>query len=122
MPKTILVVDDNDGVRRVISEILRVEGYLIESAASGAEALEAIRRIEPDVIVLDMMMPDMAGVEALRTVRREGVRSRIVAVSGMSYLLEAAKRAGAHEILLKPMSPQDLVAAIERVLGTGATA
>ena len=122
MPKTILVVDDNDGVRRVISEILRVEGYLIESAASGAEALEAIRRIEPDVIVLDMMMPDMAGVEALRTVRREGVRSRIVAVSGMSYLLEAAKRAGADEILLKPMSPQDLVAAIERVLGTGATA
>jgi len=122
VPKTILVVDDNDGVRRVMSEMLRVEGYLIESASCGAEALEAIRRREPDAIVLDMMMPDMAGVEAIGTVRREGVRSRIVAVSGMSYLLEAAKRAGADEVLLKPMSPEDLVAAIERVLGKGATA
>lgn len=122
MPKKILVVDDNDGVRRVMCEMLRAEGYLIESAASGAEALEAVRRSEPDAIVLDLVMPDMEGVEAIGALRREGVRSRIVAVSGMSYLLEAAKRAGADEVLLKPMRPEELVAAIERVLGNSATA
>ena len=103
-------------------EMLRLEGYLIESAASGAEALEAVRRSEPDAIVLDMMMPDMAGVEAIGTLRREGIRSRIVAVSGLSSLLEAAKRAGANEVLLKPMSPEELVAAIGRVLVKRASA
>ena len=112
----VLVVDDNDGVRRVVCEMLRFEGFTVESASSGQEAIQAAERSNPDAIVLDMMMPDMPGLETLRALRNNGTRAKVIAVSGLPDYLSLAQSAGADGVLMKPLDPDELLASIQRVL------
>jgi DNA-binding response OmpR family regulator len=118
----VLVVDDNDGVRRVVCEMLRMEGFAVDSVASAQQALQAVRHAEPHAIVLDMMMPDMNGLDAIRALRAGGAKSKIVAVSGLPDLLGMAASIGADDVLMKPLNPDELVAAIRRALAPRASA
>lgn len=68
--KLILVVDDQVGIRALISEVLGQQGYQVQTAASGVEALVWLGRCQPDLILLDMNMPSMSGLETLQGVRR----------------------------------------------------
>ncbi len=77
---TVLVVDDDKDIRESLVEILRDEGYEVTSACNGAEALEAIDRRAPDVMLLDLMMPVVNGWEVLETLRLRGTHPKLPVV------------------------------------------
>jgi CheY-like chemotaxis protein len=116
MRQTILVVDDDDGVRRVISEMLRHEGYAVDQAASGRTALEMLGGRQPDLILVDMVLPDIPGLQMISMLRERPARPRILAVSGLPHLLEVAAAAGADGAVAKPMTPEELIEAVRRAL------
>lgn len=112
--KTILVVDDDPGVLTLIRMIFRSEGWNVDTARNGREAIEQLEVLpaEPDVIVLDLMMPEIDGREFYKIARDRGVRSRIMILS--AYGSERArKELGAEDALAKPFEPEVLVARVE---------
>lgn len=114
----ILVVDDELGIRHLIARILESEGHRVDLAGSGQEALDAIDCWMPDLIVLDLVMPEMDGWRFLEELYKRGVRrrTRVLIVSG--YVQEAPPPEGqpAHRILPKPFDAADLIGLVDRAL------
>jgi CheY-like chemotaxis protein len=128
---TILVVDDENEVGAVIRRVLERAGYTVNVANSAASGLEAVAAHAPDVVVTDVIMPKVHGVELIKILRERYPRIRVIAISGggsfgpLSYkpeaisthaYLAAAREAGAQEILTKPFDLTDLLAAVRRLL------
>ena len=110
----ILVADDNADMREYVARILRDEGWFVETAANGRIALEAARRKAPDVLLTDVMMPELGGFELLQAIRQdESTRSipvvMLTARSGEEARVEGM-RAGADDYLVKPFAARELVA------------
>jgi DNA-binding response OmpR family regulator len=117
MPKTILVVDDKANVRQLLSDYLAQQGFRVVTATNGREALYAARHETPDVILLDIMMPEMDGYEFLQTYRRE----RSVPVIIITARVEESDAVlglelGADDYILKPFRLRELVARVRAVL------
>lgn len=120
MLKRILVVDDEEEIRRLLIFTLKAEGYTTFEASSGAEAIEMIASEEPDLVVLDVMMPHMDGWEVLKQLREQGTRA------STRILLLTARRTendfvmgwklGVDEYATKPFDPDELVTLIEQTL------
>ena len=112
----VMVVDNHDmaraGLGLVVSGIDELQ--LVAEAADGVEAVEVCRKVQPDVILMDMMMPVMGGVEATRAIRCTNQAVRIIAVSSFHYadLVQAALNAGADAFLSKDVSVDELVSTI----------
>jgi len=106
MTKHILVVDDNDLNRMLISKILELEGYQVTLAGNGIAAIEAVTNAMPDLAILDVMMPDMDGYELCRKLRQPPINAKIpiVMLTAMSSEEERklALAAGANDIWSKP--------------------
>lgn len=120
MFKQILVVDDEITIIDLIETLLSSEGFEITSAANGEEGLRMVDARVPDLIITDISMPDMEGVEFISRLRKNGVRVPIIAMSGNAVgmgFLKATKLFGAAETLLKPFSSYDLRSAVKRSLG-----
>ena len=132
--QTVLVVDDEIDVRDAIKRVLDRAGYSVRGIDTASGALEELRRSGADVVITDIIMPKINGVEAIEFIRKEFPAVRIIAISGggnfgitayqpsaitTSAYLAAAERAGAHLILTKPFESRDLINAIEQVLGVG---
>jgi CheY-like chemotaxis protein len=118
--QAILVVDDDPEVRRVIQGTLEEEGWTVETAADGLQALEWARRSRPRLVVLDMGLPrlDGHGVAAgLRSVYGDAVPILVVTADGQA--VEKARRVGARAHLSKPFDLDDLCAAVQHVLTQG---
>ncbi len=119
MSARILVVDDEPAVRLMIRKILAVEGYDVEDAANGMEALQTFERRIPDVVLLDLMMPEMDGWHFLEELRARDLRNstRVIIVSALrdDETLQRSRDSGAPH-LLKPFDPQALIDAIEDAL------
>ncbi|MEJ2237940.1 MAG: response regulator [Gemmatimonadales bacterium] len=118
----ILVIDDEEGVRQVVAKVLEREGHDVVEASDGKVALSLMRDNLPDVVVCDLFMPEMDGVEVLRKLRRDYPQMSVVAISGGGYqgqvqLLDVAKTLGAVAVLKKPFELGELVAAVNRALG-----
>ena len=117
MAKTILVVDDKASVRKLVHEYLTEEGFRVVTAANGREALFAARHEKPDLILLDIMMPEMGGYEFLRLYTREGDAPIILLTAKVE---ESDKvlglELGADDYVTKPFSMRELVARIRAVL------
>lgn len=120
---TILVVDDESPIRDLVRDILELEGHDVVEAADGPAALDAVAAQEPDLLVLDIMMPGMSGLDVLRSLRREHSGSELPII-----LLTAASdddttwagwTAGASVFLPKPFDPSHLMDWVERLLGDG---
>jgi DNA-binding response OmpR family regulator len=79
----ILVVDDDPDVRDVLTRFLRRRGYVVENAADGEEALAAVRAHDPDLMVLDVYLPKLSGLEVLHAIQGEDLHTRTIAVSGI---------------------------------------
>lgn len=124
MSRTILVVDDEEEVRRLAGLYLRDAGYRVLEAADGRRALEVVARHAPDLVVLDLVMPEMEGAETIQELRRARPGLRVLAISGVvgaDFYLHAAKMLGASDTLRKPFSREQLLRAIEPLLdGEGA--
>ena len=108
-PPRVLVVDDHFDTARSYYVGLRMDGYEAEFAVNGYGAIEAARRFRPDIVILDLRLPDLDGCELARVLRREPAckDARIVAVSGLSSDDDRrrALEAGCDECLLKPLDP-----------------
>lgn len=114
---TILVVDDEPQIRRVMRSTLTSHGYVILEAKSGEEAIEAARREKPDLVLLDVNMPGMSGVEACREIRR-GSTAPIIMLTVRNAELDKvlALDAGADDYVAKPFGMEELLARIRAAL------
>lgn len=114
---TILVVDDERKIRDLVRSYLEREGYAVLVADTGQRALEAVDRARPDLVVLDLMLPDIAGEEVARSVRSHSDVPIIMltAKAGEDDRVNGL-RIGADDYLPKPFSPRELVARVEAVL------
>jgi two-component system response regulator (stage 0 sporulation protein F) len=106
---TILIVDDQPGIRRLLTEVLSENGYAVETAANGYEGLQKARELKPELVLMDMKMPGMDGIETLRELRRLGQCPKVVMMTAYGELdmINEAKELGAIAYITKPF---DIVA------------
>ena len=116
-PATVLIVDDQPALREALSYILRKEGFAVEAAASGVEAIQAVRRRPPDVVVLDVMLPGMDGLQVCRTLRAEStVPILLLSAKGEEIDRVVGLEVGADDYLAKPFAMRELLARIRAML------
>jgi NarL family two-component system response regulator LiaR len=124
-PVRVLLTDDHPVVRRGLTAVLSVYGdfHLVGEVNSGEEAISFCEKTQPDVVLMDLMMPGMGGVEAIRTIRKRWPQVAVIALTsfGEMSLVEEALKAGAVSYLLKNVSADELAAAI-RGAATGRSA
>jgi two-component system, OmpR family, response regulator len=114
----ILVVDDEPSIVDAVATALRYEGYEVHEAGSGREALEVVARYEPDLVVLDWMLPDVDGVEVGRRLRARGIQTAVLfltAKDATEHKVEAL-RAGGDDYVTKPFSLAEVVARAQAIL------
>lgn len=111
----ILVVDDEPDIRETVSEMLDLEGYSVATAANGAEALRAVERDHPDIVLLDMRMPVLDGWGFASALRARGVAVKIVVMTAARDAERWAREISANGYLAKPFGFDDLLTAIEDV-------
>ena len=123
MTKRIVVVDDHDVVRQGVRLILRSrqDWTVIDEAANGHEAVEKIPRLNPDLAVLDISMPEKDGLEVIRDLKRLGVATKIVVLSmhNSKELIATVRDLGASGYILKTNAAQDLIRAIDAIFAGG---
>jgi CheY-like chemotaxis protein len=120
MMKQILVVDDDPLMHRLYQHHLEKAGYQMMSAKTGREALDLASRQQPQLIVMDVMMPDMDGLEALRELKKSDVTNNIpvviITATGHHMARKESEQSGAAIFLTKPFSPLQLLTEIRKVV------
>ncbi|OMF38397.1 response regulator [Paenibacillus sp. FSL H8-0548] len=118
--KTVLIAEDEPILRMLIMDTLEDEGYSLEEAADGEEALDKITRFDFNLVILDYMMPKMTGIEVIEKMKEiESCQlTKILMLSAKSQQAEQVKviRAGADGFMSKPFSPLDLIDKVEEML------
>ena len=120
MSKTILVVDDAAFMRMMIRDILSKEGYVIHEAVNGRDAIEKHDEVHPDLVTMDITMPEMNGLEALREIRTRDPHARVLMVSAMGQqkMIVDALELGAMDFLVKPFQPTKVLETVKKCLQT----
>src|ERR1700687_2178179 len=119
---TVLVVDDDTSILDTVASILSGEGYDVVSAATGQEALDAVARTQPLLILLDMRMPVMDGWAVARALRAQGISVPIVVMTAAESAKRWADEVGAEGYLAKPFGLDELLTIVERFRGPGGRA
>ena len=119
--KTVLIIEDEEDAADMFAEMMRVSGYRVLKTSSSTPALTMMTDEKPDVVILDIMMPEISGLEILRQMRRDPMLASIpvVVVSAKSLPadIKIGMEAGASMYLTKPVGFSELKEAIERALG-----
>lgn len=117
--RLVLVVDDDEVIRRVVRTVLEADEFEVLEAVDGAEALSAADASHPAVIVLDVMMPGLDGVEVCRRLRQADASARVLMLTALDDLAteEASRVAGADGYLRKPFSSVELLDRVEALVG-----
>ena len=113
----ILVIDDEDLVRRTVTKILRSDGHEVVCAANGMAGMSLFRAERPDVVITDIIMPEQEGIETILSIRREHPGVRIIVISGGGQIgdtevLKMARLLGADEVIAKPFRAKDLLSRV----------
>jgi DNA-binding NtrC family response regulator len=118
-PRTILVVDDEPAQRRLLRGFVQSLGFRSEEAATAEEALEAIRARPPDMVLLDVRLPGMSGIEALAEIRKIADKLPVLLITAYAELRQgvAAVKSGADDYLSKPIDLDELAAAVRDAIG-----
>jgi CheY-like chemotaxis protein len=134
MMQNILVIDDEPDVRDAVKRVLDRAGYSVRTVDSAVDVLAEFERAPTDVVITDIIMPKIDGVQAIEMIRKAFPSVRIIAISGggnfgitayqptaitTTAYLASAEQAGAHLVLTKPFESVDLIQAVENVLGVG---
>lgn len=115
--KKIMVVDDSIVIRKMVEIALENENYTIESAVSGKEALKKVDAIEPDLVILDIMLPDVSGIEILKAIKAsKGIPVIMLSGKNSPQDIELAKAQGADDFAPKPFKEEELVEKIKALL------
>ena len=114
--KLVLVVDDEPGILKVLSIHLKHQGYDILTTTTGEEAVALVGQKRPDIILLDILMPGMTGLEVLDRIRAFSPVPVIIFTANYK-VIEVALKMGADDFIAKPFTPEKLVGKIESVLG-----
>jgi DNA-binding response OmpR family regulator len=118
--KRILVVDDEPRIGKVLCVKLSLSGYEVITTTSGAEAIELARTKEPDIILLDILMPGITGMDVLDRVRTFS-QVPIIVFTGRSEIGQSAIKLGANDCIAKPFDPDLLIRKIESVITASKT-
>ncbi|MGH7657585.1 MAG: response regulator [Gemmatimonadales bacterium] len=120
MAQTVLVCDDAIFMRTMISDILAQAGFeIVGEAETGRQAVEMYQQLQPDLVTMDIVMPDMGGIEAVREICKAAPDAKILMCSAMGQqaLVVEAIQAGAKDFVVKPFQPSRVLEAVQRVLG-----
>ena len=120
MLRTVLICDDAVFMRTMLSDILSNAGFsVVGQAQTGAEAVAKYKELQPDLVTMDIVMPDMGGIEAVRAIVADYPDAKILMCSAMGQqsLVVEAIQAGARDFVVKPFQPSRVLEAVQRVLG-----
>ena len=119
MNTKILVVDDEPNILKLISAYLEPEGYKVYTAEDGVSGLKAARAFEPDLIILDLMLPGMDGIEVLTRIRRES-ETYVILLTAKTEEMDrvVGLTIGADDYVTKPFSPREILAIVRKVMET----
>jgi CheY-like chemotaxis protein len=118
-PRSILIIDDDEQTRLLFRRVLGEAGYLVSEAPNGQEGLRLFRQTPIALVITDLFMPDMDGLEVTMALHCESPTVKIIAITGGSGkrdFLDMAKRLGAHRTMNKPISIADLLQAVGQEL------
>lgn len=121
MGHRILLVDDSLVIRLILTRILKPAGYkILGEAGDGQEALAKYKELQPDLVIMDLTMPLMMGIEAVQAIRDYDPEARIVMCSalGQKSLILEAMEAGALDYITKPFTPQKVLSVVKAALST----
>jgi len=118
--RRVLIVDDSDVIRRVLSLILQGEGYQVDQAEGGSAAISLALQYRPDAVTLDLGLPDVDGREVLRRLKEDPLTRSIpvVVISAAADSLTEAERGYASQVIVKPFDVDDLLDGISRAVAT----
>jgi CheY-like chemotaxis protein len=120
--KTVMIVEDEDDAADLFAEMMRVSGYRVVRTNKSAPAIGMMTADKPDVVLLDIMMPEISGLDILRQMRRDpalaGIPVILITAKGMPADIKNGMEAGASTYLTKPVGFLDLKEAVERALGS----
>ena len=117
-PRRLLVVEDDPGIRMLLESALRLSGYEVAGAATGQAALRDIEGLRPDLILLDVMLPDLDGLEVTRSLRSAGVRTPVLFLTARGEVTDriAGLAAGGDDYVTKPFSIEEVLLRIRAIL------
>lgn len=119
MSRTVLICDDAIFMRTMVSDILQQAGFeVVGEAETGLQAIEKFRALRPDLVTMDIVMPDMGGIDAVREITKLDPQARVLMCSAMGQqaLVVEALQAGAKDFVVKPFQPSRVLEAVERIL------
>jgi two-component system alkaline phosphatase synthesis response regulator PhoP len=118
--KKILIADDNENIRDALTYLLEDEGYELLLAKDGADTLRKVRERKPDILFLDIMMPEINGYDVCRTIKNDPDLKSIYVImltaKGQVAEQERGKEVGANEYIVKPFSPMEILARVKSLL------
>jgi two-component system, OmpR family, response regulator len=117
-PRRVLVVEDESAINELVATVLRYEGFTVERATGGREALEVIEHFRPDLVVLDVMLPDLDGFEVQRRIAASGSRLPVLFLTARDRVEDRVRglTLGGDDYVTKPFSLEELVARVRAVL------
>ena len=117
--KKILIADDNQNIRDALTYLLEDEGYELILAKDGTETLRKVRELRPDIVFLDIMMPEINGYDDCRTIKTDPLlkNTYIIMLTAKGHVAEQerGKDVGANEYIVKPFSPMEILAKVKNI-------
>ena len=120
MGKTVLIVDDAAFMRMMIRDILTKNGYeVVGEAENGGRAIEKYKELLPDLVIMDITMPEVNGIEAVREIRKLNPDSQVIMcwAMGQQAMVIESIQAGARDFIVKPFQAERVIEAVKKVLG-----
>ena len=117
--KKVLIADDASFMRQMIRDIIEPEGWeVVGEASDGVDVVEKFKKLHPDVVMMDIVMPKRSGIDAVKAIKADDPSARIVMCSalGQESLVKEALQAGAKDFIVKPFKPDAVIATLAKVV------